>query len=135
MTGLGVIAWLLVGLALLPVGVILGIVLRQTLVHQRQAMPEASLRALQQTTLRPAVATPERVAVGEMARVAQPYLSPNNYIAPDDFARAAFDYTIRRHPAAQPRPITDRGGFAVVPLLLFSRRGASYLTHRKICLN
>ena len=118
---------------MLPLVIILGTVFRQTLVHQLRR--QRAFRMVRHVAFQPEAMPARQLAPVEAEPMLHPYLSPNNYIAPDDFARAAFDYSIRRHPSAKPRRVTDRGGFAIVPLLLCSRRGASYLTHRKICLN
>ncbi len=55
--------------------------------------------------------------------------------APADDPGDDFDYTIKRHPAAQPQQVADQGGFAEAPILLYAPHGACILTHRTLFLN
>ena len=126
--------FLLFGLCVLPAGLVVAMIVKEARAryHYRRR-PETfahfhptARRARSQDVLETAYA-------GRTARAHTPRLT--NYIAPGEFVNAAFEFTIRRHPAARRRPVVDQGGFAQVPILIHDRHGTSFLTHRKVCLN
>ncbi len=144
MAWLGIVA-LLLAVSLLPVLLVVRRVVAQARLHHRRyeqraaARPafhlDASVPALrarsEPSTLRESDRRPE--VFRPVTPVPVP-AAPND-APPADAPATDFDYTIKRHPAAQPRQVSDQGGFAEAPILLHGRQGACFLIHRTIFLN
>ncbi|MDX1546527.1 MAG: hypothetical protein R3247_06050 [Rhodothermales bacterium] len=135
--------FLLLSLCVLPAAIVVSMIVRETRTRRDQRRHLAAFaRLVPAARLQPA----PRAARSQMAPTTAPAASAtphatfiprprSNHISPGDFVRAAFEFTIKRHPAVRRRTVTDQGGFAQVPILIHDRHGTSFLTHRRICLN
>jgi len=136
MTSLEVFFVVLAYLSLAPIILVLVVIARQQRVHTRD------LKALERVLQRPATSVktaPAPVTVPVTREAADavpppPWLRPN-YIAPEDYVQAGFDYTIRVREAAIPRPVPDQGGFAVIKNRYHRRQGGAFMVQRTIYLN
>ena len=136
MTDLEVLFVALNYLTLVPVVLVLVVIGRQQRLYKRRQ--QALEHALRQAAM-PVQAVPASVAVtashaGTEDAPLPPWLR-SNYIAPEDFRRVGFDYTIQARTAALPWRVRDQGGFAMIQNRYHRRQGGTFTVKRKICLN